>query len=174
MGSGNCREKGQPSVINPCLGRDFPQVTRCLLKNLPLGKITQSQVGTLFCLLMFCHCTFFFYHMNGISFLLDLVFLVIQCRGTNYSFYFIFLRRSLLCWTGMSSIVKEQMLSASKASSVTSLVCPCAPPSPNCPRLHFTVEIVNAALLSSKSLDVQVHQGQRCVDTKTQKKGYMG
>lgn len=152
----------------------FPASNWMPIKNLPLGKITQFQVGTLFCLLMFCHCVFFFYHMNWIHFLLDLIFLVFQCRGTNYSFSFIFLRRLMLCWTGMSPIVKGQMLSASKASSVTSLVCPCAPPIPNCLRLHFIVEIVNAALLSSKSPDVQVHQVQRCVDTKTQKKGYMG
>lgn len=72
----------------------------------------------------------------------------------------------------------DRYVSYSKGTNVSSfngLFChqlgPCAAPIPNCLRLHFIVEIVSAALLSSKSPDVQV---QRCVDTKTQKKGSMG
>jgi hypothetical protein len=47
--------------------------------------------------------------------------------------------------------VKGQILSASKAFSVTSMICLCAPPSPIGLRLHFTVETIDDALLSSKS-----------------------
>lgn len=45
VGGEKCREKEQLAVINPSLGREFPRET-CCQENLPLGKITQSQVGT--------------------------------------------------------------------------------------------------------------------------------
>lgn len=45
VGGENCREKEQLAVIDPSLGREFPRET-CCQENLPLGRITQSQVGT--------------------------------------------------------------------------------------------------------------------------------